>query len=57
MITAIAMILEKRTYYMKRGKLISVDSYGSDDCNNDQTDFSLKLRLNSIMTVKIAGLF
>ena len=35
MITAIAMILEKSTYYMKRGKLISVDSYGSDDCNND----------------------
>lgn len=57
MITAIAMILEKRTYYMKRGKLISVDSCGSDDCNNDQTDFSLKLRLISIMTVKIAGLF
>lgn len=57
MITAIAMILEKRTYYMKRGKLISVDSYGSDDYNNDQTDFSLKLRLISIMTVKIAGLF
>lgn len=35
MITAIAMILEKSTYYMKRGKLISVDSHGSDDCNND----------------------
>lgn len=57
MITVIAMILEKSTSYMKRGKLISVDSYGSDDCNNDWTDFSLKLRLISIMTVKIAGLF
>ena len=42
---------------MKKGKLISFHSYGSDDCNNDQTDFSLKLRLISIMIVKIDGLF